>query len=1175
MQHHPHVYVIFWGNSWAEKPGVQEKILQLYGWLNGSAYASALSQYFDYSGPYSGDNTLAGSYVDTRSDPTGITEAGIRAEIRYVIEQRGWPKGNYENQYVVFASPNSTLAGGEAGYCGYHNWWGEGWSVPLTFVPWPGQSPNGCNYGGAWDPWEVLQVVASHEWAETVTDPIPEEGYSGWDNTHWVECPGECGSIMREYFGYCTQYFCVAGEEIADVCETADREPNGNVWLFRVFDDYLAASEAHIDCVLHDTGPARFSVGLYSPNYNTSTHQMEMRGGINPVGWAANYQFQLTHGTETQLTPSEPSEFAGNYQFSPVLKSANTLPLKGSTTYHVTLNSASELTTPNSWNVYGAKGPFAFKGEADFTTPDWRPIVEIQSATNRTLNSADVNATVNPQGFASAYHFEWGTTKSYGKSVPIPDGQLEAGAGAVSVSQHITGLKPETTYHYRIVAANIEGTSVSGDKIFTTLAKPPVYNFTFGSLGTKGGQFSSPTGAAVDGSGNVWVADTANNRIEKFSSKGEILAQFGTKGSANGQLLEPHGIAITSAGNLWVADSGNGRIEEFTPSGEFLRTFGDIVEGGWGTEHLLYPWGIAIDSRGLIWVTDTSEHAISRFEEGAGTNHYKGSFTQFGWGGNEEHLNKPTGIAADKEGNVWFVDSSQNWLGRITEEETPWGPSYPVELVTQKWGSGEGQLLEPYGVAAKPSGTLLVAEKGTNRVQQLGPGGEYLVQFGSSGSGAGQLSSPQGIATGPGGTIYVVDSGNNRVERWNQPTSPTATTQAASGIKATEATVNGIVNPGGEATTYQFEYGLTTAYGSKVPASPASVGAGADPVSVNQTLTGLKAETTYHFRVVATNPEGVAYGEDKTFSTIGPPFDFSFGSAGSGAGQFSGPAGLAVDSSGNVWVVDRANSRLEKFSASGGYLSQFGSKGSANGQFNEPRDVAISPSGNLWVADTGNGRLQEFSSSGAFIRQVGITEGSGFGGVDHLKEPTGVAIGAENRVWVSDPGSCAVELFSETSSSSNYYVGQQKAQGLNPCSAAERGAFQRPAGIGTDSEGNAWVADGALNRVTKLTATKETNPFGEVVIKISAPTMFGTQGSGNGQFIEPTGVAVVSPGKLSVVDRGNSRVEQFSTSGEYQRQFGSLGSGAGQFSNPWGVAVAPGGAQFVTDGGNNRVQKWG
>lgn len=100
---------------------------------------------------------------------------------------------------------------------------------------------------------------------------------------------------------------------------------------------------------------------------------------------------------------------------------------------------------------------------------------------------------------------------------------------------------------------------------------------------------------------------------------------------------------------------------------------------------------------------------------------------------------------------------------------------------------------------------------------------------------------------------------------------PTATTEAASGVKEKEATLKGSVNPNGSATTYQFEYGTTTSYGTKVPLSPESVGSGTTAVAVSKAISGLTEGSTYHYRLMATNSVGTAYGKDYSFTTQSPP----------------------------------------------------------------------------------------------------------------------------------------------------------------------------------------------------------------------------------------------------------------------------------------------------------------
>jgi hypothetical protein len=100
------------------------------------------------------------------------------------------------------------------------------------------------------------------------------------------------------------------------------------------------------------------------------------------------------------------------------------------------------------------------------------------------------------------------------------------------------------------------------------------------------------------------------------------------------------------------------------------------------------------------------------------------------------------------------------------------------------------------------------------------------------------------------------------------PLPPTATTAAASEVKGQKATFNGSVDPESQATTYQFEYGTTTSYGTLIPIPATSAGSGTAPTSVSQAVTGLTSNTTYHYRIVATNPTGPTYGEDQSFTTL-------------------------------------------------------------------------------------------------------------------------------------------------------------------------------------------------------------------------------------------------------------------------------------------------------------------
>ena len=284
-------------------------------------------------------------------------------------------------------------------------------------------------------------------------------------------------------------------------------------------------------------------------------------------------------------------------------------------------------------------------------------------------------------------------------------------------------------------------------------------------------------------------------------------------------------------------------------------------------------------------------------------------------------------------------------------------------------------------------------------------------------------------------------------------------------------------------------------------------------------------------------------------------FSFAFGSLGSANGQFNRPFAIAADSSGNVYVVDTGNNRVEEFSSSGVYVTQWGSKGAGNGQFSSPGAIAIDSSDYVYVVDSGNNRVEKFSSSGGYVAQWG-SFGSGNG---QFLAPHGVAI-ASGYVYVADNGNNRVEEFT----SSGVYVTQwgcaSPRSSLPACTAGSgNGQFNGPFGIAIDSSDNVYVTDARNNRVEEFTSS------GVYV------TQWGSMGSGNGQFNFVSGVAIDSSDNVYVVDTGNNRVEEFTSSGVYVTQWGSTGSGNGQFSDPYYVVVESGYA-YVTDYGNNRVE---
>jgi sugar lactone lactonase YvrE len=277
-----------------------------------------------------------------------------------------------------------------------------------------------------------------------------------------------------------------------------------------------------------------------------------------------------------------------------------------------------------------------------------------------------------------------------------------------------------------------------------------------------------------------------------------------------------------------------------------------------------------------------------------------------------------------------------------------------------------------------------------------------------------------------------------------------------------------------------------------------------------------------------------------------PSFTGQFGAE---AGQLKQPVSESLDSSGNLWVSDFANSRIAKFSSTGLLMATYGSYGSEAGQFKSPWGIAVNQStGNVYVTDQGNYRVEELSSSGTFIRSFG-EKGTSTGQFGLL---AGLAVDSSGNVWAVDNGNNRVEEFNEKGE-------YQKTIGSE---GSGNGQFKQPFNIAF-SGSSMYVTDYGNNRVEKFSMAG------------AYESQFGKTGSGNGEFKSPYGIASEpGTGNLYVVDSGNKRVQEFKAAGTFITKFGTSGSGNGQFVAPSGVAVSTAGNIYVADAGGGPVEEW-
>ena len=501
--------------------------------------------------------------------------------------------------------------------------------------------------------------------------------------------------------------------------------------------------------------------------------------------------------------------------------------------------------------------------------------------------------------------------------------------GANTTAFSNTGLYPGITYIYRVRAFNarefsaysneVEATAVSGPRtqknwIIDTVAGSgrgsphPVYpGNIIGSYGGDGGPaveagLNYPEDVAVDGSGNLYIADTWNHRIRRVDAEGTITTVAGTGqrveernifagwigeyGGDGGPAVEAHlnhprGVAVDGAGNLYVADTWNHLVRRVDAAGTITTVAGSGTgtgrerynnqrgysgDGGLAVEaRLNYPAGLAVDGSGNLYITDAGNQRVRRVDAtgiittvaGNGARNYSGD----GGPAVEASLNFPVGLAVDGWGNLYIADAGNDRIRRVDRRG----------VITTIAGVGHGRLSRkdgpaimavldnPKGVAVDGSGNLYITDTWNNHIRRIDPmgimttiagtlnSGNYPQEdFGGDGGPAirASLGFPRGIAVSTSGTVYVADRWNHRVRVLARPpqapTRLTATAISSSRIEL--AWQDNSANEKGfrierrvSRTADWIEIGMTAASTRRF------------------TDMGLKPTTTYEYRVRAFN----------------------------------------------------------------------------------------------------------------------------------------------------------------------------------------------------------------------------------------------------------------------------------------------------------------------------------
>ena len=493
-------------------------------------------------------------------------------------------------------------------------------------------------------------------------------------------------------------------------------------------------------------------------------------------------------------------------------------------------------------------------------------------------------------------------------------------------------------------------------------------NFSAGSnAGTNKltGPFSSANGVAVGPNGDLYVA--AANKVYIFEASGAKIGEITEfEGSALGSITA---IAIDPSNeDVLLAESE--AIEELSSAGQSLEKITEANGASFGSIN-----GLAVGSAGALYVADSGRGVVDVF----GSNAILPKVT-YGAVTNQTRTSGTLNASIDLGGGP-DVTSCEFQYGTNTSyaSSLACSPAPPYASNTSVSAHLSGLTTE----TAYHYRLVLVTANGTRR-------------------GAVQTFTPHAVVG--------------------------VSTDPATDVTASSATMNASFEGEDEDVQYYFEWGPDSSFGNKTPAPPGTrISTPTGPQSVGVGLSGLQPATTYHYRFVASNSFGITYGSERTFTTLGQyQFSTDFGSTGPGDGQFENPSDVAVDgSNGDLYVADTGNHRVVKLDPAGDFIAawgwgvgggsayevctsgcQAGVAGASPGQFEAPTFVEVDNSsgpsrGDVYVGDTERGDVQKFDSSGALFESWGEGGAIDFNGDGPIE---GITVDNDGNLFVASPG---------------------------------------------------------------------------------------------------------------------------------------------------------------------------
>jgi sugar lactone lactonase YvrE len=601
---------------------------------------------------------------------------------------------------------------------------------------------------------------------------------------------------------------------------------------------------------------------------------------------------------------------------------------------------------------------------------------------------------------------------------------------------------------------------VDTNGIITTIAGNGTTTFSGdGGPATSAG-LSYPESVAVDPAGNLFIADTLNERIRKVDSRGIITTVAGsgqpwTPGfsgdngpATSARLASPREVVVDPAGNLFINDAGNARIRKVDTNGIITTVAGNGTrafsgDNGPATNAGMDPGAPAVDGAGNIFIADVSNQRLRKVDSNGIITTVAGNGIRAFSGDNgpatNASLSYPEGVAVDPAGNLFVADSGNARIRKI---------AHRTKIITTVAGdgnvsySGDGGPathagMEPIDVALDGYGDLLLVDSLSYRVRKVDHRSQIITTVAGNGDPSGDtgpatsasLESPMGVAVDGAGNLFIADTLDSTIRKVD-----------ANGIITTIA-----------GTSMDDPFGVAVdSAGNLFIADPGF-------------FRIFKVDTKGNFTTVAGNGPG-------GFSGDGGPAT---------SAQLNHPDAVAVDRAGNLFIADTLNGRVRKVDTSGiittvagnGTDGSSGDGGPATSASLTPSDVALDGRGNLYIADSFNNRVRKVDPGGVIETVVGSGDpafsGDGGPATSAGVNPSGVRVDNAGNLFIADSGNNRIRKVDTTgiiSTVAGDGVAGFSGDGSSPTSAS----LHFPSGLAVDSAGNIFIADTVNNRIRKV-----------------------------------------------------------------------------------------------------------